>query len=39
MDYNDINGRVESMGCTGLTKEEIEKLQLEIDEEDDFIST
>ena len=39
MDYNDINGRIESMGCTGLTKEEIEKLQLEIDEEDDFIST
>ena len=39
MDAEGINGKVESMGCTGLTKEDIEKLKLEIDEEDDFIST
>ncbi len=40
MDMNNINGQVESMGCTGLTKEDIERLELEIeDDEDDFIST
>ena len=39
MDANNINGKVQSMGCTGLTKEEIEKLELEIDDDEDTLST
>ena len=39
MDGNNINGKLTSLGCTGLTKQDIIDLELEIDEDDDYIST
>ena len=41
MDANNINGKLTSMGCTGLTMKEIEELELElnIDDDEDTIST
>ena len=40
LDTNNINGALESLGCTGLTREEIEKLDLELDnDEENTLST
>ena len=35
MNMNNINGKLQSMGCTGLTMKEIEELELELDIDDD----
>ena len=35
LDVNNINGELQSMGCTGLTMKEIEELELELDLDDD----
>tara|TARA_R100001591_G_scaffold7289_2_gene13709 strand:+ start:262 stop:543 length:282 start_codon:yes stop_codon:yes gene_type:complete len=39
MDSQGINGKLTSMGCTGLTKQDIIDLELEIDDDDDTLST
>ena len=40
LDANNINGALESLGCTGLTEEDIKELELEIEsDDDDTIST
>ena len=39
MDYNNIKGELQSLSCTGLTKEDIKRLELDIEEEDDTLST
>ena len=35
LDANSINGKLQSIGCTGLTMKEIEELELELDLDDD----
>ena len=40
LDVNNINGELQSLGCTGLTRKEIEELDLELDNDDeDTLST
>ena len=39
MDSQGINGKLTSMGCTGLTDQDIKDLELEIDDDDDTLST
>ena len=40
LEINNINGALESLGCTGLTEDDIKELELEIEsDDDDMIST
>ena len=40
LETNNINGALESLGCTGLTEDDIKELELEIESDDDnMIST